>query len=160
RGAPEFEQQDATELAEAAEGRTLTPGEVSRYWTGRALDFVTTRPAEWLRLMGRKAALIVNATEMIDTDDPSMYAEWSAPLRVLGRVGTFGVLFPLAVLGVGLTASDRRRLGVLHALALAYAASVVAFYVLARYRYPLVPFLTLFAAAAIVRGIDAVRGRR
>ena len=33
RGSPEFERVDATELAERAEGRTLTPGEVSSYWT-------------------------------------------------------------------------------------------------------------------------------
>ena len=33
RGAPEYERQDATELAEHAVGRTLTPAEVSAYWT-------------------------------------------------------------------------------------------------------------------------------
>jgi hypothetical protein len=32
-------------------------------------------------------------------------------------------------------------------MTLAYAASVVAFYVFARYRYPLVPMLIVFAAA-------------
>ena len=41
RGAPEFERQDATELAERALGRTLSPAEVSSYWTDRALDFIT-----------------------------------------------------------------------------------------------------------------------
>ena len=35
-------------------------------------------------------------------------------------------------------------------MALAYAASVIMFYVFARYRFPLVPFLLLFAAAGIV----------
>ena len=42
---------------------------------------------------------------------------------------------------------DRRRLWLVYALALTYAASVVMFFVFARYRYPLVPFLLLFAAA-------------
>ena len=45
RGAPEYERQDATELAEHATGRTLTPSEVSSYWTDRALDFITAHPA-------------------------------------------------------------------------------------------------------------------
>ena len=49
RGAPEYERPDATELAEHALGRTLTPAEVSSYWTDRALDFVTGQPARWLR---------------------------------------------------------------------------------------------------------------
>src|SRR5262249_22585964 len=33
RGAPEYERQDATELAERAARRSLTPAEVSSYWT-------------------------------------------------------------------------------------------------------------------------------
>ena len=41
RGSPEFERLDATELAEHAVGRTLTPAEVSSYWTGRAIGFIT-----------------------------------------------------------------------------------------------------------------------
>src|SRR5207302_11294378 len=43
----------------------------------------------------------------------------------------------------------RRELWVLHAMLLAYAASVVMFYVFARYRYPIVPLLVLFAAAGV-----------
>ena len=40
---------------------TLTPAEVSSYWTDRALDFITTQPGAWLRLMARKVALLCNA---------------------------------------------------------------------------------------------------
>src|SRR6185503_12093845 len=53
RGAPEFERQDATDLAERTVGRSLSPGEVSSFWTDRALDFITSEPARWLRLMAR-----------------------------------------------------------------------------------------------------------
>src|SRR5262249_30084007 len=113
-----------------------------------------------LRLMARKAALLVNRREMIDTEDPSMYAEWSWPLRVLGPVAQFGVLFPLAVLGVVLTWGERRRLGVFYALALAYGASVVVFYVVARYRYPLVPFLAVFSAPGVLGLVDLFREPR
>ena len=150
RGAPEYERQDATDLAEHALARKLTPAEVSGYWTDRALDFITSTPGAWLALMARKTALLVNATEMVDTEDQATHADWSLPLRILSPVGHFGILLPLAVLGVFATWRDRRALGVLYALALAYAASVVAFYVFARYRYPLVPFLTLFAAAGLI----------
>ena len=65
---------------------------------------------------------------------------------MLGWFGHFGLLVPLALVGVIATWPDRRRLWIVHALALAYAASVVMFFVFARYRYPLVPFLMLFAA--------------
>ena len=162
RGAPEFERIDAKEVAEASAGRSLSPSEVSRYWTGRALEYITSEPAAWLKLTGRKLLLLVNRDEMVDTESLESYAEWSWPLRLLGWIGHFGVLVPLAVLGVIVTwprrlrdaeshlASSRQALWVILALMIGYAASVVMFFVFARYRYPLVPFLWLFAAAGLV----------
>ena len=147
RGAPEFERLDAKEVAEASVGRTLSPAEISSFWTGRALGYITSQPLSWLKLTGRKILLLFNRTEMLDTEAEESYAEFSTPLDVLGWVGHFGLLMPLAIAGVIATWPDRRRLWLIYALALAYAASVVMFFVFARYRYPLVPFLLLFAAA-------------
>jgi tetratricopeptide (TPR) repeat protein len=160
RGAPEYERQDATELAEHARGRRLTPAEVSSYWTDQALDFVTGRPGAWLALVARKTALLWNATEVVDTESQESHAEWSWPLKLLGPIGHFGVIVPLALLGAIVTWRDRSRLAVLHALLLAYAASVVAFYVFGRYRYPLVPLLLLFASAAIAKAPALAKTRR
>jgi Tfp pilus assembly protein PilF/4-amino-4-deoxy-L-arabinose transferase-like glycosyltransferase len=150
RGSSEYERQDATELAEHAMGRRLTPGEVSQYWTDRALTFITSQPGAWLSLMMRKFALLWNAREMLDTESQESYAEWSTPVRLGALVGHFGVLVPLALFGVCATWSERKRLWVLHAMVAAYAASVLLFFIYARYRFPLVPFLMLFGAAGIV----------
>jgi tetratricopeptide (TPR) repeat protein len=146
RGAPEFERQDATDLAERALGRSLTPAEVSQYWTDRALTFVTDDPGAWLALMARKGALLINADEMLDTESQETYEDYSPILRALAVVGHFGVLIPLAAVGLAASWADRRRLWPLYAMLAAYAASVVIFYVFARYRFPMVPFLVLFAA--------------
>ena len=161
RGSPEYERLDATELAERAEQRALTPAEVSSYWTGRAWHFISSQPGAWLRLMARKAALLVNAQEALDTESQDSHAEWSWPLRVLGPVTHFGVLVPLALIGVWVTWPDRRRLWVLFAMGLALAAATLAFYVFARYRYPLVPLLVIVAAAGLVglRRASAARPR-
>jgi len=147
RGAPEFERLDAKEVAEESVGRALSPSEVSSFWTGRALGYITSQPLSWLKLTGRKILLLFNRSEMLDTEAQESYAEFSVVLRVLGWVTHFGLLVPLALVGVIATWPDRRRLLIVHALALAYAASVVMFFVFARYRYPLVPFLILFAAS-------------
>ena len=147
RGAPEFERLDAKEVAEQAVGRTLSPSEVSGFWLGRAFDYITSQPVSWLKLTGRKILLLFNRTEMLDTEAQESYAEFSTPLRLLGWFGHFGLLMPLAIAGMIATWPDRRRLSIIYALAFAYAASVVMFFVFARYRYPLVPFLVLFAAA-------------
>ncbi len=156
RGAPEFERVDATEVAQQAVGRALTPSEVSSYWTGRALDYITSQPVDWLALTGRKVLLLLNATEMLDTESQESYAEWSWPLALGAWLGHFGVLVPLALIGVVVTWPERRRLWVLHVMAVAYAASVVLFFVFARYRYPLVPFLLLFAAAGVWAPFDSL----
>ncbi|MBI4476709.1 MAG: tetratricopeptide repeat protein [Acidobacteria bacterium] len=154
RGDAEYERQDATVLAERALGRRLSPREVSAYWAGRAVEYIRTQPADWGGLMARKAALLVNATEMLDTESQQTHAEYSLVLTVLGPVAHFGVLAPLAVFGICVTWARRRELSLFYWMLGAYAASVVLFYVFARYRYPLVPFLMLLAAAAVA---DTVR---
>jgi tetratricopeptide (TPR) repeat protein len=150
RVAPEYERQDAIDLAERALGRRLTPREVSGYWTGQALDYITSHPIAWLRLMGRKLLLLLNAREAVDTESQHTYAEWSLPLTMTGWIANFGVLVPLTVIGLWASWAERRRLWVFYALAVAYSASVLVFYVFARYRLPLVPVLMLFAASGIL----------
>jgi len=155
RGSAEYERQDATELAEHAMGRTLTPAEISQYWTDRALGYITSQPGDWLALMARKFALLWNATEMLDTESQESYADWSIPLRVGSIVGHFGVLVPLACLGIIATWQERRRLWVLYAMIAAYSASVLMFFIYARYRFPLVPLLILFASPGLIATADA-----
>ena len=147
RGDAAFERDDATALAEAALGRNLTPGAVSRYWLGRALDDIAAAPGRWLGLLARKTALTFNAVEVIDTESQYAHAEHSVPLAATGWLTHFGLLVPLAVLGMAATWPQRRRLLSLYLMLGLYAASVIAFYVFARYRYPLAPLLVLFAAA-------------
>ncbi len=55
RGSPEYERQDATEIAEAAAGRRLTPGEVSSFWVRQTMEFVRSQPGAWLTLMGTES---------------------------------------------------------------------------------------------------------
>ena len=155
-----FEHDDATALAEEAVGHALTPGEVSSYWLDRGLTFVRAQPAAWLRLLLRKWLLVWNATEIGDSEDQYTFAEWSPLLHALTAVLHFGVICPLAVLGIVLTWDERRRLWLLPALLVTYAASVSLFFIFARYRFSLVPPLLLFAAAGLVRAVALVHEHR
>jgi len=151
RGNVDEERQDATALAERALGRKLTAGEVSQYWTRLALHDIASEPARWIRLVARKLAMTWNAEEIGDTEGQQSHAEWSAPLRWTGRLVHFGVLAPLALFGAWITWRDRRRLWLLYLMIVGYAASVAMFYVFARYRLSLVPFLVLFASAGLTQ---------
>jgi tetratricopeptide (TPR) repeat protein len=160
RGDPRLERQDATELAEAARGRRLTAGEVSRYWMERTLRDVRTEPGRWLRLLGWKLALTWNADEIVDSEDPAVYADSSVVLRGLGWLVHFGTVAPLAGVGLWITRGRWRRLSLLYLVLAAVTASVVLFYVFARYRYLLVPVVVLFAGAGAQGGVEAWRGQR
>jgi tetratricopeptide (TPR) repeat protein len=152
-GDPKFERQDATELAEQALDRNLSPGEVSRYWFGRAWDYITAHPLQWLTLMGKKWLMVWNVRELEDADDFYLYQYGSPLLKGLGVAGHFGILAPLAAMGCLLTWRQWRRLWVLHGLLLSMALSVAFFYVFARYRFPMIPLLTLLAGAGIIEGM-------
>jgi Flp pilus assembly protein TadD len=155
---PGFERTDATRLAQEATGKTLTAREVSRYWMGRAWDEIGADPGAWLRLMGSKMAMVWNRYEVSDAESPVVYRESSLVLGAVGRVWHFGVLCPLAAVGLAATWSDRRRLWVYYLLIASMAAACAAFYVLGRYRYPIAVLLIPFAAAGAVGLWDRLRG--
>lgn len=155
-----YERTDAVELAQQASGRKLTPREVSSFWFDRAFDHIRAQPGAWLALVGHKLALLVNWYEVPDAEDQYFYERSSVILRVLGRVWHFGILLPLAVAGVALTWARRRELVALYAIVVTLAAGVLLFYLMARYRYPLVPPLLIFAAAAPLGAWSAWRARR
>ncbi len=157
RGDPRFERLDATELAEEATGETLTPAQVSRYWTGEALSYIGTQPMDWVQLMGRKIRLAWNASEVADTEDQLSYADRSVLLRLSGVIWHFGILAPLAVVGVWACWARRHELELMYLMLGAYAVTLVAFAIMARYRYPLVPFLVLLAAVGVTRLPELVR---
>lgn len=158
-GDPRFERQDATELAEQDLGRTLSPGEVSAYWLRRSLDYIRSQPVEWLRLMGKKWMMVWNAHEREDTDDFYLYQQWSPLLKALASVSHLGFLAPLAAGGLVLTIRQWRKLWFLYALLGTLAFSVALFFIFGRYRFPMVPFLTLFAGAGLVEGFALYRER-
>lgn len=160
RGDASRERDDALALAEDALGRELSPGQVSRYWFGRSWEFIRGQPGAWLTLLARKFMFTLNAYEIPDSQDQYFYAIFCPLIRRLGWVGHFGVLFPLGAAGLVLTWPRRRDAWVLYAALATIIVGVAAFFVFARYRFPLVPLLAIFAAAALVEGYAAVAARR
>jgi Flp pilus assembly protein TadD len=155
------EREDATRIAQESAGRRLGPGEVSSFWTRRALADIRADPMAWLALLGRKAALTFNSAEVADTESLHVYAEWSSLLRLIAPFD-FGLVFAGGALGTVLTAYRWRRLWFLYAIGGTYALSVVLFYVFARYRFPLVPILLILAAGGVaeIRRFRATADRR
>lgn len=150
---------DAIAQAERAEGRALRPSEVSRHYTRRALRWALDEPAAWLRLTARKLWLFTWDWELGNNEEPRFLFERYSPLAPLAHVG-FGVLAPLAVLGLWLTRRGAWARFPLWGFLGVYSLGVVAFFVNARFRLPIVPLLCACAAPALVRAAELARERR
>ncbi len=143
--------------AEAALRRPLKPSEVSDFFAERTRDYVRAQPGRALQILGRKLLLFWNATEIAQIEDPALYRDL-IPLLRAPLVG-FGIAGPLALLGLvfALRRHYRRRLLLIVLYVAAFTASVVLFFVTARYRAPLVPVLLLLAAFAAVELVRTAR---
>jgi tetratricopeptide (TPR) repeat protein len=137
--------------------------ERDRYFRARVAAFATEHPGAFARGLAAKAWRLVSSRELPRNFDPYLLREWSVLLRALmWKVGSFafpfGLLLPLAVVGL---ARLRRRLGAPLLLFLAlYSAAIVLVFVAARYRVPLVPVLSVPAAAGLLALVEDVRARR
>lgn len=143
--------------AERATGRTLTYSEVSDFWFAETVTFAREHPGTFLSRLVRKAVHFWSAYEVPQIEHFQYFRRYSAALR--GPVLTFGVLGALAI--VGLVSLWRRRAAwaLPYFFVASYSLSTILFFVLDRYRLPIVPALTLFAAGALLSAWDALRAR-
>jgi Flp pilus assembly protein TadD len=156
----EFERVDATELAQKEAGRALTPGEVSSYWWSRSFAWIRAHPADWAALLGRKILLTWNRAEIPDSESFEVYADHSPVLAALATLFGFGALVVLAAPGMVLAWRRPPRPLLLYLMLFGFSAAVAAFYVFARYRFPMVPILALFAGGTLAAGFEAVGAKR
>jgi tetratricopeptide (TPR) repeat protein len=155
---PATEHESYRRRASAILGREITLAESSTYWRDQALAFARAEPLAFARLLARKTYLFFHAYEK---GDNASYYFMRAEVPFLRFVPiSFGIVVPLAALGLWVTRRDWVRMGIVPLFALAYALGVISYFVLARYRLPVVPPLLLLAAAGAVWWWDAVRARR
>ncbi len=157
---PQFERADATLLAERAEGRALSSREVSSYWMARVWSEISESPGRWVKLMGRKLLMAVHRYEVADVESLAVYSAASPVIGVIGSIWHFGVLATLAAMGLMLTRSRWRELWIYYVMIAVMILAVAAFFILARYRFVLVPLMIPFAAIGLVETVRRVRAGR
>lgn len=150
---------DATRVAEAARGRPLSAGEVSRYFYEEALRWTGEHPGDAVKLTVRKAAVLLNRVDVPLNYSYAFYRDETALLRVL-FVGPL-LLFPLGLVGLiaGIPARRRADYWIWASFVPLYGLSVIAFFVSDRYRLPLLVPLALHAAQGLFWMADRVRRR-
>ena len=136
------------------EAGATQPSAQSCFFFAEAWDFIRQQPFAYLKLLLYKLYLFWHGDEIGRNQDLYFARQYAPLLQVLlwkcGVAFPFGLLAPLALVGLGLSYRNgllRRPAPLLLALfAGAYMLTVVAFFVSARYRLPVVPILLMFAA--------------
>jgi len=138
--------QDSIDAAESAAGHSLKRGEVSRFWSAKARDYIKRYPAAWLRLVALKFRAFWSAFQYDDLSIITILREQKVtfPGIYFGLVATLALpmmllLWNPAPLSRWITAAI-----VLHLLAL------LPVFTTERYRLPIVPGLLVFAAFGLI----------
>ncbi len=149
---------DTISQAEAREGRDLQPSEVSQHYAARAWDWIASEPAAAARLLAWKLRLFWTDHELGNNQDEVFFAHEFGPILRFDPIG-FGIVAPLGLVGLLISVRRWRRIGPAWLFVPTWCASVVLFFVCARFRIPMIPVLGIFAAHTIVVGWNAVRSR-
>ncbi|HEV8629990.1 MAG TPA: hypothetical protein VGV61_06705, partial [Thermoanaerobaculia bacterium] len=165
---PEAMREDTRRLAAGLlAARSGRPVDAARLGDGAAsgilwretLRHVAASPGRWVRLLLRKTRLFWSDYEIPDAEGFVVFRQLSALLGLAAV--SLGLLAPLATVGL-LPAwrRDRRVTAALVLLTAATFASVVTFFVLGRYRLPVVLFLLPLAGCGTSWLVELARGRR
>ncbi len=157
-GTPEEQMERMHAFAAEEAGRPLSPAEVSRFWLGKGIEYIETHPGEWASLTWWKFIFFWNSHERANVENMNFHRRFGGIIGL--PLLTFGIIAPLGLLGIFMTSGRWRSLWLLYGGIIVYLVIALVFYVLARYRLPVVPFLVPFAGAAVTGLMKLARDRR
>jgi len=155
---PGFSHEQLKRVSRTIDGRQVRWSEASSYWLGKGLHFITTRPLDWFKLLGRKLMLFLSNYEVPNDYYPETARAASLPLKL--AFVNFGLVFALGLVGMVWAWPRRRQALPAYLFVAAHIISALLFYVLSRLRAPVIPFLLMFAGFGLSELADAFRHRR
>ena len=158
RANPEHEGKDFLKEAEKRAGRKLTATGASSFWFNETWKEIGEDFTGWLKRLLRKTLIYFNSYEMPDNYNYYYLREHYTPILYLAFL-PFGLILLLAALGMVASWKDRRRLAPAYLFIIMYTLSVIAFFVVSRYRLPVMPPLFAFAGFGILEIVRRIRER-
>ena len=136
--------------------------ESSAFFNTKVKTFAANDPATFLKGVGEKTIRFFNSRELPRNVDLYLFREWSTFLNLgiwkfKGFGFPFGLFLPLALVGLYLGRKSMPTYAWLFYVA--YPASVILYFVTARYRVPLIPLLSIPAAVSMLTLGSCVRSR-
>lgn len=148
---------DAIIVAEKETGKKLLPSQVSNYWSKRGFNYIFSKPFDWAILMLKKIYLLFNSFELPNNQSIQTFKKFSPLLQI--PLLNFGIIIALAIWGF-IRSVWKKKITLIFLFLLSYSFSIVIFFVTARYRMPLVPFLLIFASNSVFWFVQKLKERK
>lgn len=148
---------DARIIAKMETGRNLKTSQVSAFWVKKAFDFIRDKPKEFIRLLGKKTMYLFSTERFVHDIEFEFIKNKIGIFKVLQM--DLSIIMPLCILGMFLGIKRHKEIALLYLVIITLSISIVAFFVTARYKAALVPFLAIFAGYGLFCIVDAVRNR-
>lgn len=144
RANPSYEEADFKQEAQRRANRGLSPHEVSAFWFRESLRYIRNNPSKWLKLLGKKILYFTSPYEIADNRSVYFFKDRFPALKVFWV--HFSMIFSLGLLGTVASVREHRKFILLYLVMFVVFLGTILFFVVGRYRFPLMPFLLIFAA--------------
>ncbi len=148
---------DVEWIAERSAGGELTPGQVSSYWSDRAIEWIRENPGRFASLYLAKLYRSISTVEISNNRALGQFFR-RMPLLHYNPL-EFGMLFALAICGMVASIGGNSRARIIASAILLYTLASALFFFNSRFRLPLVPLYLVFAAAGIFALVDTLHKR-
>ncbi len=142
-------QEDQVRMAREALGDDgATPRQISDYWYDRGWQYIWSDPKRAVRHTAYKAFILINAHEVSNNRVIEFVTRHSSIFS--WATVKIWLILPLALSGLVIGGGRRQPKSLLLIFVVVYSATVIPFFINARFRMPLAPVLIVFAASAVV----------
>lgn len=165
----DWQYRDFQQMAEKETERSLKPSEISNYYYRKGIDFLLRDPSFAFKLWVKKLYVFWNKFEISNNQDIYFFRRYSSLIRILplgfwliGPLGLVGMILSLLTVRRSEKSDSsqiekRKKKIVLPILfVFSYMITVVMFFVTARFKLPVIPFLIIFSGFALVWLVERI----
>jgi superkiller protein 3 len=136
-------------------GAEISPSKISHYWFNKGLNFIKDSPVQALSITFKKFILFWRKEE-IPLNINYHFTKTLVPILKLPWI-SFGFITPLAIWGIFLSLRRKKDVLLIILYIFSYMISIILFFVCARYRLPVVPFLIIFSSYTLYEYIKSIK---
>jgi tetratricopeptide (TPR) repeat protein len=167
----DWQYRDFQQTAEKETGKSMKPSEISNYYYQKGIDFFLQYPIPAVKLLIKKLYLFWNRFEISNNQDIYFFRRYSSLIRItpfgfwlIGPLGLGGMILSLINVrsnrskksgqtpdsNIGWSSTHSKwNIALPIIFVFSYMITVVIFFVTARFRIPVIPFLIVFAGYSL-----------